>query len=86
MRSRSGCSAISCVALVEQERHGGGGLRDHAHGAVDDGVLREAFAGEGCVVARRPDGGAQGLEGEERAGEAGFGVGCALSLPAAPHP
>jgi len=44
------------LALVEQQRHAGGGLCHHAHRAVDDGVLHEAFAGEGGVVARAPDG------------------------------
>ncbi len=41
-------------ALIEQQGHAGGGLGDHAHRAVEDGVLHEAFAGEGGVVARRP--------------------------------
>ena len=67
------------VALVEEEGHGRRGLRDHAHGAVDDGVLGEAFAGEGGVVAWGPYGGAQGFEAKEGAGAARFGVGGAAS-------
>ena len=83
------------VALVEEERHGSGGLRHHAHGAIDDGVLGEAFAGEGGVVARRPYWRAQGLEAEEGAGAARFGVGGAtiaggvpptVGIPPTPNP
>ncbi len=55
-------------AIVEAERHGGCGFGDHAHGAVDDRVLHEAFAGEGCVVARGPGGGGGVVEGEEGGG------------------
>ena len=46
----------------------GGGLRDHAHGAIDDGVLHEAFAGEGSIIARRPHGLTEILIGDERSG------------------
>ena len=62
------------VARVEEERHGGGGLGDHAHGAVDDRVLHEAFAREGGGVARGPRGRAEAVEGEVGAG-VGFGGG-----------
>jgi hypothetical protein len=54
------------VARIEEQRHAGRGFRDHAHGAIDDGVLHEAFAGEGGIVARRPGGLAQVLVGDER--------------------
>ena len=73
------------VALVEEQGHGSRGLRHHAHGAIDDGVLGEAFAGEGGIVARRPHGLAQGLEAEEGAGAAGFGVG-GWRVCGSPHP
>jgi hypothetical protein len=63
------------VALVEEQRNAGGGLGQHAHRAVDDGILGEALAGEGGVVARRPDRSAQRLEGEQGPDAAGLGVG-----------
>jgi hypothetical protein len=62
------------IAGVEQKRHAGGRLRHHAHRAVDDGILGEALAGEGGIVAGRPHGLAQRLEGEEGADAARLGV------------
>ncbi len=60
------------VAVVQEEGHGGAALRDHAHAAIDDGVLHEAFAGETGVVARRPHGATMRVEGDQRAGGGGF--------------
>ena len=60
-------------AIVEAERDGGGGFADHADAAVDDGVRHEAFAREGSVIARRPDGAAEGFVGDQRADAGGFG-------------
>jgi hypothetical protein len=75
-------------AFVEEEGDGGCGLGDHAHGAVDDGVAGETFAGEGGVVAGGPDGGAQGFDAEEGAGAAGFGGGDTptVGIPPTPNP
>ena len=60
------------VTGVEEEGHAGGRLRDHANATIDDGVLHEAFTREGLVIARRPDGLTQRLEGDEGAGGGGF--------------
>jgi hypothetical protein len=60
--------------LGEQQRHAGGGFRDHAHGAVDDGVPGEAFAGEAGVVARRPGGLVRRGLADQRADGGGFGM------------
>jgi hypothetical protein len=65
------------VASVEEQGHAGGGLGDHADGAIENGILHEAFAGEGGVFARRPRRGGEAVE-EEAGGGEGFGDGRAL--------
>ncbi len=63
---------VLVVSFEEHERHRGSGLRDHAHGAVDDGVLHEAFAGERLVIARGPNRATERFEHDQRAGRAGL--------------
>ena len=65
---------MSIAVLAASMGHGGCGLADHAHAAVDDGVRHEAFAREGRIVARAPDRAAEGFEGDERAGAGGLGL------------
>jgi hypothetical protein len=62
------------VALVDDQRDGADGLRDHAHAAIDDGVLHEAFTRESGVVARRVHGMTRAVDGDERARAVGFAL------------
>ena len=63
------------VVLEEDPRHRGGGLADHAHGAMDDRVAGVALTGERGVVARRPHRSTERLHRDERAGRRGAGLG-----------
>ncbi len=60
------------VAFIEQQRYCRRGFADHAHAAIDDGVLHEAFARERRVVARRPHRLAKIAIGDERPGQGPF--------------
>ena len=70
-------------ALVEQQRDRRRRFRDHAHAAIDDGVLHEAFAREGAVVARAPDRFAQRCKRDEAVARDGLLIG-ASGTSAAP--
>ena len=63
-------------AVVEQVGNAADGFRDHAHRAIGDRVLHEAFAREGCVVAGRVDGCARAVDGDEGGSAVGFVLGC----------
>jgi hypothetical protein len=56
------------AVLEHRQRRGGGGLGDHPHAAIGDGVLGEAFAGQGGVVARRPLRPTAGGQGDQAGG------------------
>ena len=64
------------LALIEQQRHRGGVLRDQLHRAMHDGVLQIALARQRRIVARRPARAPAGFEGEQPCARA------KLSLPA----
>ena len=54
IRASSGWSIDFFASFIHQPGHRGGCFRDHAHGAMADGVALIAFAGQRRVIARRP--------------------------------
>jgi hypothetical protein len=69
-----GVVARVAPGLDQREGDGRRGLRDEAHGAVDDGVALVALAGERAVIARRPDRPAGHVEGDGGRGARGLGL------------